>query len=228
MAKNEHPQVTEVLLFGIFHFKDEALPISQDDVQKQLDALARDISAFLPDAVAVELDKQKHGDRIDISDGTWRNIPNEAYCLGGRIASLADLNVIHPIDKPMELNDDLISPENLALIQPRLAFLKKADAETRIREKCLFMNSEASLREDANIYLDLNGQNAKGEYLGSQHVAEWYFRNLCIFANLQDLARQYRRIVVLYGAGHVPILRDLVNTCDSMHLADIHTYLSIS
>ena len=82
VAKNEHPQVTEVLLFGIFHFKDEALPISQDDVQKQLDALARDISAFLPDAVAVELDKQKHGDRIDISDGTWRNIPNEAYCLG--------------------------------------------------------------------------------------------------------------------------------------------------
>ena len=138
MAKNEHPQMTEVLLFGIFHFKDEAFPISEDDVQKQLDALALGISAFQPDAVAVELDRQKHGDSIDISNGAWRNILNEAYCLGGRIAHFSGLNVIHPIDKPMELNDDLISPENLALIQPRLAFLKKADAETRIREKCVF------------------------------------------------------------------------------------------
>ena len=225
MAKNEHPQMTEILLFGIFHFKDEALPISQDDTQKQLDALALGISAFQPDAVAVELDKQKHGDSIDIADGTWNNIPNEAYCLGGRIAHFSGLNVIHPIDKPMELNDNLILPKDLELIQPRLTFLKKATDYPLIREKCIFMNSEISTRQDANIYLDLNAQNAKGEYRGSQFVAEWYFRNLCIFANLQNLAQQYHRIVVLYGAGHLPILRDLVNTCDSMHLADIHMYL---
>lgn len=218
--------MTDILLFGIFHFSEEKIDFSSDDMQKQIDDLAMRISAFCPTAVAVELDKEKYGYSINLSECDWKKeIFREAFSLGGRIATNSGLQVLHPIDKVFPLNPDMVSSENIQIISPRLNYLRRLDDIKDIKEKCKLINSSQYILQDANMYLDINSQNRNGDYFESRCLSEWYFRNLCIFSNIQNIAKNHNKIVVLYGAGHIPILRDLVNMSDSLRLVDVNDYL---
>ena len=50
-----------------------------------------------------------------------------------------------------------------------------------------------------------------GDYLGADgFVSGWYTRNLRIYSNIvRELRGPDERVVVIFGAGHVPILREL-------------------
>lgn len=47
--------MTDILLFGIFHFSEEKIDFTLDEIQSQLDDISLAISKFSPTAVAVEL-----------------------------------------------------------------------------------------------------------------------------------------------------------------------------
>lgn len=218
--------MTDILLFGIFHFHEEKIDFSSDKIQRQLEDLSFAVSKFSPAAIAVELDKEKYGDKIFLSDVNWKEeFSREQFYFGGRIAINSGLDVLRPIDKVFPLNADMSNPENMQLILPRLQYLQRIDEIDDIKEKCRFINSKQYISHDANMYLDINSQNRNGDYFESKCLSEWYFRNLCIFSNLQSVAKEHDRIVVLYGAGHIPILRDLINMSDSMNLVDINDYI---
>ncbi|MBQ9765524.1 MAG: hypothetical protein IJW18_04965 [Lachnospiraceae bacterium] len=218
--------MTDILLLASFHFKESNIDFTSEETQKQLDDLAKSISAFFPDAVAVELDKSKFIEPINISDKEWENsLSNEAFSLGGRIATFSGLQYIHPIDKIFPLSDGIICEDNIKIIQPRIDYLQKADCSNTIREQMLVLNSNEYAIQDANMYLDINSINPDGNYTMSRYLADWYYRNLCIFSNIQALSKKYKRIVILYGAGHIPILKDLINTSDSMNLIDASIFL---
>ncbi len=218
--------MTDILLFGIFHFSEEKIDFTLDEIQSQLDDISLAISKFSPTAVAVELDKEKYGETISLLDENWKKeFFREQFSLGARIAVNTGLQILHPIDKVYPLNTDMINPENMQLILPRLKYLQKLDEINDIKEKCKFINSRQYVSHDANMYLDINSQNRDGDYFESKCLSEWYFRNLCIFSNLQSIAKEHNRVVVLYGAGHIPILRDLINMSDSMNLVDVNNYI---
>ena len=56
-------------------------------------------------------------------------------------------------------------------------------------------------------------------------VASWYERNLKIFSNLQRLAAQKERGFLLFGAGHLRILKDLVQADRNLKWVDACAYL---
>jgi hypothetical protein len=56
-------------------------------------------------------------------------------------------------------------------------------------------------------------------------VAEWYERNLVIFANLAAVAQPGERVLLIIGAGHTPILRDLVRVHPDMALVEAVDFL---
>ena len=87
------------------------------------------------------------------------------------------------------------------------------------------INSDELSYHNQQLYL-VNNQIGAGEsYAGANYFGQWYMRNLKIFANLQKICEKYRRIFVLYGAGHLYILRELINLCEDMQLADYRDYL---
>lgn len=218
--------MTDILLFGIFHFSEEKTDFTSDEIQNQLCELSYAVSKFSPTAVAVELDREKYGERISLADGSWKkDLLREAFCFGGRIAVDSGLDELYPIDKIFPLNPNMINDVNMHLILPRLEYLQKLGEIGDIKEKCKYINSPKYILNDANMYLDINSKNRDGEYFESKCISEWYFRNLCIFSNLQNISKDHSRIVVLYGAGHIPILRDLINMSDSMNLVDINNYI---
>ena len=96
--------MTDILLFGIFHFSEEKIDFTLDEIQNQLDELALAISRFSPTSVAVELDKEKYGAEYSLLDGNWKNeFLREQISLGGRIAINSGLQILHPIDKVLLL-----------------------------------------------------------------------------------------------------------------------------
>jgi hypothetical protein len=63
-------------------------------------------------------------------------------------------------------------------------------------------------------------------YVGVDDMTQWYNRNLRIFSNLQQLTDSpAERILVVIGAGHLPILRFLAGTSNEHMLVDVLPYL---
>ena len=64
------------------------------------------------------------------------------------------------------------------------------------------------------------------EYPGVDVVTAWYNRNLRIFANLQRITEPpCERLLVVYGAGHIPILRHCAEASPEYDLVEVSEYL---
>jgi Family of unknown function (DUF5694) len=96
-----------------------------------------------------------------------------------------------------------------------------------IRENLVRCNREQVLLENHGFYL--TGWFKIGvdhEYPGVDWVTAWYSRNLRIFANLQRITEDVgERILVIYGLGHIPLLRHCVLASPDYALVEVHDYL---
>jgi hypothetical protein len=61
--------------------------------------------------------------------------------------------------------------------------------------------------------------------VGADLLAAWYARNVRIFVNLLRVAQPGDRILVLFGAGHLGILRELVRSAPGFQLIDPRLHL---
>ena len=82
------------------------------------------------------------------------------------------------------------------------------------------VNSQEWSRLNHQVYVLVNESGTSEDYYGARPVAQWYERNLKIFSNLQRVAREYERIFLLYGAGHLHILRQLIEGDSRLRLID--------
>lgn len=81
-----------------------------------------------------------------------------------------------------------------------------------------YMNSDESIKRMHGAYLI--GDFKLGEHRGADALAiHWYARNLRIFRNIQNVETSPDdRILVLYGAGHVSILKQLFESTPEYEL----------
>jgi hypothetical protein len=96
-----------------------------------------------------------------------------------------------------------------------------------IRETLLRCNHEQVLLEDHGFYLTGWFKIGVGhEYPGVDWVTAWYSRNLRIFANLQRITEDGdERVLVIYGLGHIPLLRHCVLASPDYRLVEVADYL---
>lgn len=82
-------------------------------------------------------------------------------------------------------------------------------SEHTLIESFKMMNSDKAIDRDFGAYLA--GDFKLGKYRGADGLAmHWYARNLRIFRNIQELPLEPNdRLLVLYGAGHMGVLRHL-------------------
>lgn len=107
------------------------------------------------------------------------------------------------------------------------AYADRMLAKKTLREHLLLLNSEEYCRLSHGPYLTWADQSP-GDYTMPDHISGWWYdRNLRIFANLKRITESPEdRILVIFGAGHVPILRHAI-ACSPMHeLADLGVYLA--
>jgi hypothetical protein len=105
------------------------------------------------------------------------------------------------------------------------AFEKRKAAMT-VREILAEMNSPESNAKAHDLYLQMARVRDGDKFTGADVLAGWYQRNFRIFSNLAPVIESPEdRVLVIFGAGHAPILRELIGSSPDLQLVEPNDYL---
>lgn len=241
----------EVLLVGSYHMSNPGLDrfnLEADDVrtpkrQQEITELVERLIDFRPTKVAVEApygDSATLGRYREYVAGERELRRSEEEQIGFRLAARLGHSQVYPIDVRLMLNDEAIGPVVRAHpeFQRKMAFLDSLGnfaletmarllREGSVGETLYEMNRPEFIEMSHWPYVDVFAPIVEGDnYAGADMVADWYKRNLRIFANLTRINDSPDdRIFVVYGQGHIKILRDLVIEAPDYCIVDPLPYL---
>ena len=246
--------MTEILLLGSFHFLESSIDFYSSEIQNELDLITRKLLTFNPAVIAVEaaakaqeyIDKSYEiFDLMDLQDTNkmqnetlgeiymfGQKYPitynNESIQIGYRLGKMLAHSKVYAIDDDTILNMDVMynkPPSSLKEAMNALHADMNKHMNDTIVDMYKYYNSEEWSKLNHSIYIKENMISAGNNYAGAEMVTKWYERNQKIFYNIQRLADTYRRIFIIYGAGHLKILRDLINADSNLKLIDAGKYL---
>lgn len=89
------------------------------------------------------------------------------------------------------------------------------------------LNNPAGRLKDHQAYLTNILEGAGDNYLGADNVARWYRRNLRIFSNAYDFTNfnKVERLLLIYGSGHVWLLRQFFKDSPDFEYVEANNYL---
>ncbi|MGD6873470.1 DUF5694 domain-containing protein [Sutcliffiella horikoshii] len=97
-----------------------------------------------------------------------------------------------------------------------------------IREYLLFLNDTKQVRKNHQLYTDIALLGDNDNPIGANWVANyWYYRNLLIYKNIESLACEPDRLLVIYGVGHVHLLNQLVHEGDHFTIQNVMEHLGV-
>ncbi len=240
----------EVLLVGTFHMANPGADLANvrvDDVlaphrQQELDAVVRGLARFQPTKVVVEhpWDDTELADAFDrfVVDG-GSGSRSETHQLGFRLARSCGHPTVHGVDVMDGFYDPAIEqltadPEHRArwdaLVASAEAFTARigaALASGTIGAVLALLNTPEERAAMLRPYLEsLLPLASPPSWPGPDMAANWYRRNFRIAANLLALAEEGDRIVVIYGAGHIPVLEHVLRSIQSYRVVDPRPFLA--
>jgi hypothetical protein len=220
--------------------------------QRELERLAQQLAAFRPTKIAVEAERS-HQPRLDSLYGAYlrgahHSRPDELYQVGFRLAKLAGLARVHAVDAPAReyMTGDQAREKMVSLGLDMNAVMKRIsedpwtqkyqrlyardDSLKTVRglsEHLLYMNDPQRIRVGHGAYLVGSFKlGPEAEYLGPDDATSWYNRNLRIFSNVQAITTDStERILLVIGAGHLPILRFLAGSSPEYRLREVAEFL---
>jgi hypothetical protein len=245
LSDDDRPQV---MVLGTFHFAnpgrdivkfevaDVLSPAKQAEILDVIETLAR----FQPTKIAIE-DLPSAAPRIDSLYDAYRAgqhmlSRSESEQLGFRLAARLEHARLYPInhfaDSPFEAMMAYAEEHDPAFLEFVEAEMLRATEESNRRQRehtigeiLRMTNDPGGLAADHGVYMRFVRVGAVDTFIGADVTAKWYERNIKIFANLQRIAEPGDRILVVYGSGHAPILRDLVTYDRGMDLVEPLEYL---
>jgi hypothetical protein len=224
----------QVLVIGTYHMSNpglDAISMRADDVlsprrQGEIDQLADKLARFRPTKVAVEIpfgrDSTSNALYRRYLGGSHALDRTEMQQLGFRVARRAGLPRIHGVDYDLDVNVAAVMVWALTHGQPELAtaaqslsarLLAEADSMMRNASVGAIVAALNSARADSahGIYMAALRVGADTSYPGATMTARWYERNLRIASNILRLVETPSdRVLVIIGAAHGPILRELL------------------
>jgi hypothetical protein len=223
-----------VLIIGSNHMSNpglDAVNITADDVlapkrQREIDQLTQRIAAFGPTKVAVEIpfgrDTVSNAFYRRFLQGTYAPDHTEMQQLGFRIAKLAGVPRIYGVDYDLGVNVAGVMVWALTHGQPELPMAAQglsarlvAEADSMMKHATVgeIITALNSARADSAhaVYFAALRVGADTSYVGANMTARWYERNLKIASNvLRIIDSPSDRVLVIIGAAHGPILREIL------------------
>lgn len=224
----------QILVIGSYHMSNpglDAVSVKADDVlspkrQREIDELVTRLASFRPTKVAVEIpfgrDSMSNALYRRYMQGTHTPDRTEMQQLGFRVAKTANLQRIYGVDYNLDVNLGGVMIWALTHGQAELASAAQSISATLLAEADSMMKHATvseiisalnSARADSvhGIYLAALLVGADTSYPGATVAARWYERNLKIASNiLRVIDSPTDRVLVVIGAAHAPILRELL------------------
>ncbi len=238
----------EVMILGTYHFANPGLDVVKTDVadilsprkQAEVAEVVEALAAFRPTKIAVEV-RAPALHRLDSLYTSYRAgvhelDRNEVQQLGFRLADGFGHTRLYGIDHEGEFPFDALmayarehDPEFVGWVQQQLAAIGEEAArqqrENTLAEILRLHNDPSSIAEGHGLYMVLGGVGAGDTYVGANLLSRWYERNIRTFADLRALAEPGDRILVIFGAGHAAILRELVKSDPALQLVEANDFL---
>ena len=247
----------ELMLLGSFHFKDAGLDAHkpkhsfdalsearQKEIEEVVDALAK----FNPARICLEQPYRNQAD-LDKSyqaylKGERNDRPNEIYQIRMRLAKRLGHKGVYAVDTDGRWYEPRVDIAKFAKEHKQEAFtvspleqtygkyLDRMDRmvdESPLRETLLYMNAPILCTAGLGPYLLGSFHVGEGDqYPGIDgFVSSWFNRNLKIFENVARGSQPGERVLLLIGAGHVPIIRQAVQASPEFKLVEVADYLAV-
>jgi hypothetical protein len=247
-AQSAPPQA-QVMILGTHHMDNPGLDYANpavDDVlaprrQAEIAAVAQALAEFRPTRIAIEVptsrDSAVNAQYRAYRAGTYTLRRNEIDQLGYRLAGMLGHERVYPVDYRMDMDVGGVMQFAAQNGQGELAQRMGATVQRVIAE----MNARMATMPMGAILAEANGARADSmhgwymvmatvgrdtTYKGAEEVANWYTRNLYIFANIARVAQPGERVLVIMGSGHGPLLRQFVDESPELDLVLAEPYLA--
>ena len=226
--------------------EENKINIYSEKKQKELEELLIYISRFKPTIVAVESGKNT-GYLINNykrwKAGSENLYANERSQIGMKLVGKFKLDTIYGVDAPSLMFDlfhdkDSLAPKTyIDSIYERhyfggedpvsqrytrfYTYKNEMTSKKTLLENFHYINSEKVLDRTFGAYL-AGGQFDSKNFEGADALSMfWYNRNLRIFRNIQTIPHDSQdRILVIFGSGHIPILRNLFEATPQFELIE--------
>ncbi len=212
--------------------KNKQIDILSVQKQKEVKELLEYISLFKPNKICIEApEKWKAMDKYrGYRSGKKTLAKDEIQQIAFRLMERFNLDTLYSVDAG-SIADDLSNNKDSLIIKPYIDSVFKNysfksaenyknwhDYTTSLQTSLSllqyfkYQNSPKVFQRDYGAYL--TGDFKLGKFNGADALATyWYDRNLRIFRNIQRLTTSSAdRILVLFGAGHISILDQLLNS----------------
>lgn len=244
----------DFLFLGSYHMGNPGRDVHNthaDDVlaakrQQEIVEVARLIERYRPTRIVVE---SEPGSQARLDDefaasckGKRPLARNEVEQFGYRIACDLDLSGVIAVDwnelGPIKDEASLDYPEAIERAgqqEQRERDLRIGAAEAArgqeildhgsVRDMLLHLNSPEWLAANARAYFRIGLYGAPDDPAGANWMMLWFGRNLHIFNNIVRHTQPGDRVLVIYGAGHGNLLRQLAADSGFYRLQDTGTWL---
>lgn len=224
-------------------YDDMLAPHRQHEIEEVLAQLAR----FAPTKVALEV-MPSHAETLNreyraYRAGAFPLTAGEYHQLGFRLAAALDHDQLYAIDwhdlqraigwdtavtfAAEHDQHDLITPFTVQRGPEDATAERERIRQTSVRDLLLETNDPAELADNHRVYIDMAQVGKDGDYIGADVILRWYERNLKIFVNLTRLIiSPDERVLVIIGAGHLPLLTHFVEGAGRFTLESARTYLA--
>jgi hypothetical protein len=241
-----------LLLLGTFHFKDAGLDgykprhdvdILSETRQREVSDLLDRLAAFAPTRIAVEM-KRTDQSRLDARyaqylAGELEPTSNEIHQLGFRLGKRLGHERLWAVDAEGRRYEPSVDRGKWAKANDQgwvedhpwheryerlYEWEDREKTRATLADYLLYLNSPERVALGHGHYLVGAFKAGDGRaYPGADHLSGWWYnRNLRIFANLLQLARERDdRVLFIVGAGHLPILAHAARSAPDIELVDL-------
>ena len=240
----------EILVLGTYHMANPGRDIynmEADDVfsskrQSEVAQLLQVLKKFNPTKIAVE--STAWSDRApnqyaDYLAGKYTLTRNEIDQVGYRLAKELGHKTVYPVDTDGEFPNARVTNWAKANNKTdKLNEIKKAwkklveDQDAYLKSHTVlqtleYMNSDEEAKHGMALYFATMPFGEPGDEAAADLIASWYKRNIRIYQNIVKLIDSPNdRILVIYGAGHLPWLQQDVENDASVRLRKLAEFTS--
>ena len=245
-AQKKRP--VKIVLIGTMHltpsqtdvYKNKAIDLSSKQRQTEINGVVNKIAAFAPDQICLEYPREYQYKMDSIykayKQGLYTLKDNERDLFGIKAAKKLNLPRLTCInysygkfDYDTLLNFAKQNRQQAVMDSADImarGFLKVADeklATLTLSNFLVFINSEEELKRNLSFYTKYAlGIGNEKNHVGANLVADWYSTNIHIYNNIIQLTRPTdKAIVVIFGQGHIPILKHLFENNPDFEVVEV-------
>jgi hypothetical protein len=239
----------QVMVLGTYHMdnpgQDYANAVADDVLaphrQAEIAAVVQALAEFRPTRIAIEAEPRRdslfNARYAQHRAGTRALGRDEREQLGFRLAGMLGHDRVYPVDYQLDMDiggvmqfagengQGELAQRMGSTIQAIVAEMNARMATTPVGAILAEANS-ARMDSMHGWYMVMATVGRDTAYKGAEEVANWYTRNLYIFANIARVAQPGERVLVIMGSGHGTLLRQFVDESPELDLVSAEPYLS--